>query len=171
MPQVVFLPITLALVSLCIIFITYNRRSVSSFSAINKKLADLETILLDVRNGTSNYHSERRTSPRVTDYIVAKITGDEEDRFTDILNISYAGALLRTYKRYNQDSSIDMSIHLPLYTSPIHVTAKVAKVTQIQDTIKGSREFNVRIEFLEIYPEDKTKLVAAVDLISQKNQA
>jgi len=113
-------------------------------------------------------HVEKRRHVRakVKGYIIAKIKGDFANNIMRILCISYGGALLESLVALQEGQIMDLNIYLPLFTQPIMVKTRVARVvpaTTFLDT--PSPCFHIGVEFLELNSDSKAKLIQVVDAL------
>lgn len=136
-------------------------------SDIANTCADLEKLLLDLRDGTKTFYREKRKFVRAKDGILAKIAGQVSDELIKVLDISYEGALLRTTQQLKSQDTIDLNIYLPIFPQPIEVKAKVIRVIPAKIESQPP-SFDVGVKFLNISPPDKEKLIETVDLFIKR---
>jgi len=137
---------------------------------LNKKVLEqydnLEKLLIDLRDGTQKFHKEKRRFDRKDCVMMAKLPNDQDAELVKVIDISYTGALLRTAKTFTVGDNISISLYLPIFAQPIEVAGFVARVDSgIDDTRKPC--FDIGVEFHNISPKDKEKLIEAVDLINK----
>lgn len=141
----------------------------SDRAEILTKLENLETLLVDIRDGTKSFYKEKRTSPRVREHITAKIAGSDGSEFMQVVNLSYNGAMIKTTRNFERDQIIDLNLFLPLYPQPVNVRARIVKVAGEAITKKASQVFNISIEFLSLAAPDKEKITETVDVLKRSN--
>ena len=162
--KIAFIYALLILLSLWYLIIEIHRTLFGFDSVLGVKYNNLENLLLDLRDGTKNFFSERRRFPRFKDDIHAMFVG--EDKLIKVLDISSGGALLETEKGFKPKDSLQLRIYLPFFPQPITVKAKVARVADIK-TDGVSKYRRVGIEFQEVNNSDKARLKETLRLLSK----
>jgi len=161
---------TLAYLLLVIVFLTWGfieRHRIKALSQkILRKYENLEQLLFDIRDGTKKFHNEKRKFNRKNCVMRAKIPDTSKDEFMKVLDISYTGALLRTTHNFQHGNEINLNLYLPIFAQPINIMAKVVRVDPGRDEDR-SECFDIGIEYLDMAPIDKEKLVEAVNLLNQ----
>ena len=137
-------------------------------SAVMNRLDDVEKLLLDIRDGSRNFYKEKRKFPRFGTHMLAKLSGDSKEKFSDIINISYGGALLRTKNNLKVGDIMEMSVFLSLFPEPINVKSKVVNIRSDKSSEKGTPGLEVGLKFVSISPFDKKKLIETLDSISKE---
>lgn len=149
------------------IAIAYKKISSDAFS----KYDNLETLLLDIRDGTRYFYREKRKTFRVATDIIArfanKISGDE---FIKIGDISYEGALLKTTHEVKVGDILELNIYLPLFSQPIYVKANVMRVKLTKETKGGSAIFEVGVEYADMFGPDREKLIETVNILHKSGR-
>lgn len=144
--------------------VTYKNMLVFK-SEITGKYKGLENLLLDLRDGTKKFYTEKRKYARVSRDITAKLLGREGcDGFVRVLDISYGGALLNTKNSFKEGEVLSLLIYLPLFPQPIKVEAKVKRSSPsgVRDN-----EFNIGVEFSVMEALDREKLKETVDVLER----
>jgi len=125
-------------------------------------------LLNGVRNHAQRGRIEKRRYIRakVKGYIIAKVKGDFANNVMRVLCISYGGALLESLVALQEGQIMDLNIYLPLFTRPILVKSRVARVVPASTFLDTpSPCFHVGVEFLELGSDSKKKLIKVVDAL------
>jgi len=164
---------TLAYLLLVIVFLTWSfieRHRIKALSQkILRKYEHLEQLMLDIRDGTKKFHNEKRKFSRKNCVMLAKMPGTGENEFIKVLDISYTGALLRTAHSFRHGDEIKFNLYLPIFAQPINIMAKIVRIDPGKDEDRSAC-FDIGIEYLEMAPLDKEKLVEAVNLLNQSKE-
>ena len=158
---------TLVVVVALFWMIAIAHKSFTGISSDNlAKYDNLETLLLDIRDGTRYFYREKRKSFRVATDIIAKfankVSGDE---FIKIGDISYEGALLKTTQQVKPGDILELNIYLPLFSQPIYVKAKVMRMHPTKETKGGATIFEVGVEYEDMFGPDREKLIETVNIL------
>ncbi|MCX5679678.1 MAG: PilZ domain-containing protein, partial [Candidatus Omnitrophica bacterium] len=146
---IVFLALVIAAIAAALIIIKNVYRYIRlKHSVILDRLDNVERLLLDIRDGAKNFYKEKRESLRFSKHMLAKLSGDSKEKFSDILNISYGGALLRTRRNLKIGDIMEMSIFLSLYPEPINVKLKVVNIRSDSTLGKNEASLEVGVKFL-----------------------
>jgi hypothetical protein len=133
------------------------------------KFDDLERVLLDIRDGTKNFFRERRSFPRVSEQIAAKLKGGSADEFLAVANISRAGALLKAKREFKKDDILELEIFSSLYSQPMAVKSKVVNVTAVKASAKEKAGFEIGVKFIEISPSNRDRLAEMIGIIGRNS--
>jgi hypothetical protein len=131
-------------------------------SLLYQKFNILESLLLDIRDGTKAFFIERRKFPRLKDSMTARIAG--QDELIKVIDISYVGAHLKTSKQLQPNDVLDLSVFLPIFPQPIVVKAKVIWASVVR-TEGQPESYKVGIEYLEMGNSDREKLFETLKLL------
>lgn len=149
------------------IAIAYKKISSEAFS----KYDNLETLLLDIRDGTRYFYREKRKTFRVATDIIAKFADKAgSGEFIKIADISYEGALLKTTHEVKAGDALELNIYLPLFSQPIYVKAKVMRVKPTKETKGGAAIFEVGVEYADMFGPDREKLIETVNILHRSSR-
>ena len=130
------------------------------------KYNNVERLLMDVRDGTKNFYTEKRRSVRIRTDMLAKfgdkVTGDD---FVKIDEISYEGARLRTTQALKAGQIIKLNIYLPLFPRPIFVKARIVRIRPTAETKGTSVIYEAGVECTEIADGDREQLIETIDML------
>ena len=157
------------MVVICWFAIRIYKEVRASQSFVLSKSENLESLLIDIRDGTKTFLKERRKYPRVKECVVAKIEGDNSDEFIRVINIGYEGALLRSSREFKIDDMISLNIYLPLHSQPINVKSKVTRVNVVPASKEQWSRFDVVVEFKDISAYNRDLLIDTVDVLKASN--
>jgi len=156
----------LVLIAMLLGIASIFRKFFLKISDLSEKYNNLERLLVDIRDNTKRFYSEKRKHPRVSGGITAKIVGDSN--VFDVIDISYEGALLRTQRKFRMGEEMDLHVYLPLFPRPIDCKAKVMRVLNAETDEEGF--FDIGLEFLSISPADRDKLKESIRILLKKSQ-
>ncbi|OGW74618.1 MAG: hypothetical protein A2Z72_07310 [Omnitrophica bacterium RBG_13_46_9] len=135
-------------------------------SSVLTRCDELEELLFDIRNGTRRFYREKRRFRRIDakDKISAKIANKDAGSFFNILNVSHAGALLRSCQDiFSAGEKLDLSMYLPYFPQPIGVRSKVVRVDHTSP--EKADDFDVGVEYLNMTSIDREKLTETINLL------
>lgn len=133
---------------------------------MNKNERDaIRRLMRHVGDASKGHRIEKRRFVRakVEGYIIAGIKSDLASNLMRVLFISFGGALLESVVALEKGQIVNLSMHLPLFSRPISIKAKVARVLPGVSSVDNSRSyFHIGVQFLEISRSDNKKLTETV---------
>ncbi|MCQ9207690.1 MAG: HD domain-containing protein, partial [Omnitrophica bacterium] len=102
---------------------------------------------------------------RASRFIIARAKKDYANNFMKVLGISFGGALLESTLQFKKEERIDLVLHLPSYSHPIDVKARVVRSVRASSYNGSFARFRIGVEFLEIKSADKKKLLDVLNTL------
>lgn len=127
----------------------------------------LEKLFGNIRKDVKKGGIEKRRffRAKASRFIIARAKKDYANNFMKVLGISFGGALLESTLQFKKEEKIDLVLHLPSYSHPIDVKARVARSVRTSSTKGPFTRFRIGVEFLEISIADKKKLLDALNTL------
>jgi len=160
--------IVIAMIFVALVAAARHRKLLLTVSSLTAERSNLEQLLLDIRDGTKKFYTEKRKHKRVFTgtYVSAKIIGKNPSGRVRVRDISYGGALIRTQSYFEIGEKIDINFYLPLFAEPICIGARVARAVTSPDSDGFLlSQFDLGLEFIDISRNDSDKLVETVNVI------
>lgn len=109
---------------------------------------------------------ERRANPRVRTYRPVRLTQQADGRVVETLakDLSLGGVRFLSTTLFPVSTELNLELILSNGESPMNLQAKTAWF----NTIPQSEQFHVGVMFLSISEQDKRRLSAYIDRLSQK---
>jgi hypothetical protein len=149
-------------------FLIYKNASVIAANILDKYNAS-EKLLIDLRDGTKRFYSEKRKSYRVKADMTAQLLTKGVNDFIKTVDLSYDGAQLRTTREFQIGDVIGLNLYLPSYAKPINVRVKVMRVIPEKSTDGKPASYNVGVKYLEMPPDDRAKLTETLGSLDKKS--
>ena len=155
---------------LCIAILVYNALAEMASQAV-LKYDRVERILLDIRDGTKIFYREKRRSFRMNADMLARFTDKgTEDDFVRIGNISHHGLKVSTTRVLVAGETIGLYIYLPLFSKPIPVKIRIARVRPTSQVREGKEVFEAGVEFKDITVGDKEKVDETIKALKRRHE-
>lgn len=151
------------------IVVMFRNMSVS-FADIANKYQDMRRILIDIRDGTKHFYTERRKSIRQRLNFKTLIVPSEKPGFIKTLDISYEGALLETPYRIDPGKVIEIKLYLPLFAQPISVKARVMWSAMDLPLEDGTVLYKTGVSFIGMDDISRKELMETIDILSEGTQ-
>lgn len=130
------------------------------------KYENLERALLDIRDGTKYFYSEKRRSLRIKTDLSGRFP-DKADEFLKIGDLGYRGALLKTTRPLKTGDTVKLEISLPFFSKPIFAKGRVARVNPTKETKGGLTVYDAGVEYTNLSDEDNEKLTETVTILGR----
>ena len=137
-------------------------------SNILDKYNESEKLLLDLRDGTKRFYTEKRKSYRVKADMTAQLLTKGVNDFIKTVDLSYDGAMIRTTRPFQVGDVIGLNLYLPAHAKPINVRVKVIRVIPEKGMDGKPDTFNVGVKYLEMPPGDRAKLTETLNSLNKK---